>query len=365
MDVPRARAGSANDRARPRRARRRARRARRRLGDERARVGRAAVRAGEDRRDSGDRQHVAARARHRLPAAPERSGDAGDHPRLPRRRLRRRARQDWRDGGQDPDIEADHRRRRATATALAAVAGPSDPSPWSVTRTSPAMRRGPRDAPGRAWPGGRARHVINMQYTSGTTGFPKGVMLSSRNIVNNGFACGEVLGYTPDDRLCLCVPLFHCFGCVIGVMGAFTHGACLCVGGGVRSEARARDDAPRALHRALRRADDVHRGARASGLRQLRPDVAAHRRHGRRAVSRAADAACDDGHAPAGDHDRVRHDRSLAGHHHDAARRVGRAAIADGGHGAARSSRSRSSIRRAARSARSANAANCAAAATT
>lgn len=70
--------------------------------------------------------------------------------------------------------------------------------------------------------------VINMQYTSGTTGFPKGVMLSSRNIVNNGHALGLVLGYTPIDRLCLCVPLFHCFGCVIGVLGAFTHGACLC-----------------------------------------------------------------------------------------------------------------------------------------
>jgi fatty-acyl-CoA synthase len=71
--------------------------------------------------------------------------------------------------------------------------------------------------------------VINMQYTSGTTGFPKGVMLSSRNVLNNGFACGEVLGFTPGDRLCLCVPLFHCFGCVIGVLGAFTHGSCLCV----------------------------------------------------------------------------------------------------------------------------------------
>jgi fatty-acyl-CoA synthase len=67
-----------------------------------------------------------------------------------------------------------------------------------------------------------------MQYTSGTTGFPKGVMLSSRNIVNNGEALGRMLGYTPDDRLCLCVPLFHCFGCVIGVLGAFTHGSCLC-----------------------------------------------------------------------------------------------------------------------------------------
>jgi fatty-acyl-CoA synthase len=70
--------------------------------------------------------------------------------------------------------------------------------------------------------------VINMQYTSGTTGFPKGVRLTSRNIVNNGYWLGSGLGYGPDDRLCLCVPLFHCFGCVIGVLGAYTHGVCLC-----------------------------------------------------------------------------------------------------------------------------------------
>jgi fatty-acyl-CoA synthase len=70
--------------------------------------------------------------------------------------------------------------------------------------------------------------VINMQYTSGTTGFPKGVMLSSRNIVNNGYWLARGLGYSPADRLCLCVPLFHCFGCVIGVLGAYTHGACIC-----------------------------------------------------------------------------------------------------------------------------------------
>lgn len=69
--------------------------------------------------------------------------------------------------------------------------------------------------------------VINMQYTSGTTGYPKGVRLSSRNILNNGYWLGRGLGYTPDDRLCLCVPLFHCFGCVIGVLGCYTHGASL------------------------------------------------------------------------------------------------------------------------------------------
>lgn len=74
----------------------------------------------------------------------------------------------------------------------------------------------------------RLDDVINMQYTSGTTGFPKGVMLSSANIVNNGYWLGEGLAFTPADRLCLCVPLFHCFGCVIGVLGAYTHGACLC-----------------------------------------------------------------------------------------------------------------------------------------
>ena len=77
------------------------------------------------------------------------------------------------------------------------------------------------------WPDVGLDECINMQYTSGTTGFPKGVRLTSRNIVNNGYWLGRGLGYRPDDKLCLCVPLFHCFGCVIGVLGAFTHGASL------------------------------------------------------------------------------------------------------------------------------------------
>jgi fatty-acyl-CoA synthase len=69
--------------------------------------------------------------------------------------------------------------------------------------------------------------VINMQYTSGTTGFPKGVMLTNRNIVNNGYFIGEGIGLTPLDRVCVPVPFFHCFGCVIGVLGAYTHAAAL------------------------------------------------------------------------------------------------------------------------------------------
>ncbi|MEG1158346.1 MAG: AMP-binding protein, partial [Christensenellaceae bacterium] len=67
--------------------------------------------------------------------------------------------------------------------------------------------------------------VINMQYTSGTTGFPKGVMLTHYNLVNNGMSIGDCMKFTHDDRLLIVVPLFHCFGCVLGVMAAYTHGA--------------------------------------------------------------------------------------------------------------------------------------------
>lgn len=67
--------------------------------------------------------------------------------------------------------------------------------------------------------------VINIQYTSGTTGFPKGVMLTHHNIVNNGFNIGECMKFTDKDRLCIPVPFFHCFGCVLGVLACVTHGA--------------------------------------------------------------------------------------------------------------------------------------------
>jgi fatty-acyl-CoA synthase len=70
--------------------------------------------------------------------------------------------------------------------------------------------------------------VVNVQYTSGTTGFPKGVMLSHANLLNNALALGDQLKLGPDDRTVLMVPLFHCFGCVVAVLGTFTHGGTLC-----------------------------------------------------------------------------------------------------------------------------------------
>jgi fatty-acyl-CoA synthase len=74
-----------------------------------------------------------------------------------------------------------------------------------------------------------AADPINIQYTSGTTGFPKGATLTHRNILNNAFFCGEGLGYTDADRVCIPVPFYHCFGMVLGNLACTSHGAAMVI----------------------------------------------------------------------------------------------------------------------------------------
>ncbi|MDX6232115.1 MAG: fatty-acyl-CoA synthase, partial [Nocardioidaceae bacterium] len=70
---------------------------------------------------------------------------------------------------------------------------------------------------------------INIQYTSGTTGYPKGATLSHRNILNNGYFTTELINFTHEDRLCIPVPFYHCFGMVMGNLGCTTHGAAMVI----------------------------------------------------------------------------------------------------------------------------------------
>src|SRR5262249_50283792 len=75
----------------------------------------------------------------------------------------------------------------------------------------------------------RADDVANIQYTSGTTGFPKGAMLTHRNLLLNAFYVGDRMAFTDRDRLCIPVPFYHCFGCVMGTLMCAVHGAAMVV----------------------------------------------------------------------------------------------------------------------------------------
>ncbi|MFD8999834.1 AMP-binding protein [Streptomyces sp. NPDC059582] len=101
-----------------------------------------------------------------------------------------------------------------------------DPS-WAAFTARAA--RVPHDRPARIQAELSCDDPVNIQYTSGTTGFPKGATLSHHNILNNGYWVGRTVGYTEQDRVCLPVPFYHCFGMVMGNLGATSHGACIVI----------------------------------------------------------------------------------------------------------------------------------------
>jgi fatty-acyl-CoA synthase len=90
----------------------------------------------------------------------------------------------------------------------------TEPDPTALRRVAAALDR---------------HDPINIQYTSGTTGYPKAATLSHRNILNNGYLVGELLDYTAQDRVCIPVPFYHCFGMVMGNLAATSHGACMVI----------------------------------------------------------------------------------------------------------------------------------------
>lgn len=108
------------------------------------------------------------------------------------------------------------------------VAGQGEDEP-GLLRFSDLIARGNATDPRLAQvaAGLKATDPINIQFTSGTTGFPKGATLTHRNILNNGFFIGECMKLKPEDRLCIPVPLYHCFGMVLGNLACLTHGAAI------------------------------------------------------------------------------------------------------------------------------------------
>ena len=162
----------------------------------------------------------------------------------------------------------------------------------------------PREEIGRMAAAVRPDDVCNMQYTSGTTGFPKGVMLTHYNVVNDGKCIGDRMDLSTADRMMIQVPMFHCFGMVLSMTSCMTHGATLCPMPYFSAKVSLACINQETHHLLQRRADDVHRHVQPPGLQKDRLLLHAHRYHGRLRLPARADAQS----RPAGRdaHDRYR-----------------------------------------------------------
>ena len=206
---------------------------------------------------------------------------------------------------------------------------------------------------------------INIQYTSGTTGYPKGATLSHRNILNNGYFTTELINFTHEDRLCIPVPFYHCFGMVMGNLGCTTHGATMVIPApGFDPETTLRAIADERCTGGVRRTDDVHRDAEPPDLRRPRPVVAAHRDHGRLDLPGRGDEALRQRHAHARGRHRLRHDRDRRRSPARPASTTTSSGVPRRSAGSTRTSRSRSSTRPPARPSSAASPASSAPAAT-
>ena len=204
---------------------------------------------------------------------------------------------------------------------------------------------------------------INIQFTSGTTGMPKGATLTHHNILNNGFFIGEAMRYTERDRVCIPVPLYHCFGMVIGNLACITHGAAMVFPGEGFDPLATLETVAEERCTSLYGVPTMFIAElEHPRVRRLRSDEPAHRHHGRRALPDRGDAPLHRADAPVRDHDRLWHDRDQPGQHADRGRRSGRASACRRSAACIRMSRSRSSTPTAAscRAARPANSARAA-----
>ena len=243
-------------------------------------MGRDPVRRRPDRRRAGQRQPGLPAPRARGRPGDGRRGDARRRQPVQRLELRGDGRVALPRGGRGDvarlvvgPLSPPEATDRAGRPARARAGGPGPTWSRRPQRVAASIWRRAPEPP-------EPTDVHNIQFTSGTTGLPKGAMLTHRNVLMNAYYTGERLRYSAADRVCVPVPFYHCFGCVLGTM--VVRGLRLGdrrAGPVVRRRRDAGGDRRRALHVGLRRADHVRGSARASRFRALRPDEPAHRHH--------------------------------------------------------------------------------------